>query len=298
MLSLCQHAVVLSEGRLIADYKPIDDQAASTLTLRMAGPDCRNRYPRTSALKGNVLLAAHRLSSAAHHLNDISLYARAGEIVGIADLQQASKSALVGLLSGTVKPSSGALYIDSRPCRLRGPLDSAKAGLAILRSGSSANLYPRMDAYFNISLSNLDGIGGRFCARPQDMRSFATAYLQKVNLRKVSPSRPVRTLSYGTQQKLALSRAVCSRRRILVMVDPTAGVDCAAKVDMYNLMNRMAHQGRAILLFSSDMQEMAGMCDRVYVIYANSIAAHLSGRDLTPHKLLACAAGNRACGVV
>lgn len=293
VLVLCQHAVVLAEGRLIADYLPIDNKAAATLSQRMAGPDCRNRYPRTSAAKGRVLLCADRLCSAENRLNDISLYAREGEIVGIADLQEASKSALVGLLSGSVKPSSGALYIDSQPRRLRGPLDSYRAGLAVLRSGS-ANLYPRMDAYFNISISNLDDIGGRYCARPQDLRAFAMAYLRSVNLRKIIPSRPVVTLSYGTQQKLALSRAVCSHRSILILVDPTTGVDCAAKVDMYNMMNRMAHQGRAILLFSADMQEMAGMCDRVYVIYGNAIAAHFSGRDLTAHKLLACAAGNQA----
>lgn len=291
VLALAQHAVVLAEGRQIADYSPIDEEAMTAITQRMVGPDCRSRYPKTLSTKGRILLSVDRLSSMRYRLQEISLYVREGEIVGVVDLQETSKRALIGLLSGTVRPSSGTLSINGQSCGLRRPADFARAGLTVLTPGTASNLYPQMDAYFNIAASNLSRIGGKFMICPQEIRSFAVNYLKAINMRSIVPSRPVSTLSYGTQQKLALSRMICSDRKVLLMVDPTSGVDCASKVDIYNMMNRIVQRGRAILLFSTDMQEITGMCDRIYVIYKHSIVAHFNGRDVTPQKLLNCAAG-------
>lgn len=294
VLALANHAVILSEGQLIADFMQFDGSEIATLAKQMTGPDCHNRYPRTGGDKGDVLLSADRLYSTRHdhNLKDISLYVREGEIVGVVDFQSATKATLVDLLSGTARPSSGTLTVCGHVCNLRKPCDALKAGLTVLDAENTSNLYLGMDACFNVSIPNLSNIGRKVMVYPKEIRRFATDYLDKVNLRKIPISQPVRTLSYGNQQKLALSRVVGANHKVLIMVDPTAGVDNSSKVDMYNIMNRLVHKRKGILLFSADIQELSGMCDRVYVIYKSTIITELSGRNLTPQRLLDCATGN------
>ena len=275
--AIAKRLVILRDGRIIEDIPNIGATTPGYLLSQMAGIDYRHRYPRTRAPKGRILLQTERLSNQQQTVRKANITIREGEIVGIAGLLGAGKSSLAHLLVGSERPHSGSIYFRNKRVDFRRPYQSTEMGIAFLSSRPEDNLFHSMDSRFNITASNLNRVAQHGFVKPGNVNHAAMDYLRRLKIKRINPQLPVRYLSRGNQQKIAFSRVFFTDRQILVLDDPTMGLDIPSKVELYNMLNLLAHKGKGMLYISSDIQELVGMCDRIYVMFNGEITAELPG---------------------
>ena len=163
---------------------------------------------------------------------------------------------------------------------------------------SDENLFQELNTFFNVTIMNLKRVQSRtrFLHKDKIVRN-TYQYINRMHIQNVDPNIPVKYLSGGSKQKIAFSKLHFSRKQMLILDDPSVGLDIASKVELYNMMNAFALQGHGILFISSDLRELIGMCDRIYVIYDGKIQAELNGEEATSLKILMYASGSdgKAC---
>jgi len=181
-----------------------------------------------------------------------------------------------------------------RPVHIGSPAEAIALGLGMVpedRQGQGLVLGLGVDV--NIALPNLDREFGGWLP-PARLRSLAWPLIRELRVRLADPSQPVRSLSGGNQQKVVLAKWLARQARLLILDEPTRGIDVGAKQEMYRLMNRLAQEGKGILFISSDLPEVIAMSDRLYVMRRHRVVAEPSGADKTPERIMAYATGAAA----
>jgi ribose transport system ATP-binding protein len=280
---------VLRDGRHVAT-RLLAETSIPELVRDMANRDLREHFPKQRSPAGAELLRVDHLSRAGV-LNDISFALRAGEVLGIAGLLGAGRSELARVIAGADRASAGTIHIDGRAHVLRSPADAIRLGIGLLPEDRKAQgLVALLTVARNVALPH-----GRKLARLGFLSNRSETTLAEPIVRdlrvKATPHQAVRLLSGGNQQKVVLGKWLAGDARIFIFDEPTRGVDVGAKVEIYNLMNRLTAAGAGIIMISSELPELLGMSDRMLVMHRGRISAEFDAAGATQERILSAALG-------
>jgi rhamnose transport system ATP-binding protein len=263
----------------------------------MAGRSIEVVFPKREVAIGETALEIRHLSAAAAGLQDISISVRKGEILGIAGLTGSGRTELAETIFGLRPLDSGEIRIEGRPVRISSPAQAIDAGVAYVPEDRRRHgVVPEMSISANTTLAVLPKIsrGGWLDAARE--RVLAGRYVGDLRVKTSSIRAAVATLSGGNQQKVALARALATEPKVLILDEPTQGIDVGAKSEIHRLMIGLAERGLAILMISSELPEVLGMSDRIAVMHAGSIAGILERSEATQQKILTLALGHAPAG--
>lgn len=284
ILGLCDRVAVLRDGALVAVRSAIDlDQ--SQLISMMVGRTLEKGMRKTRQTDGPVVLEARNLSSP--DLTGISFCLKAGEVLGLAGLIGAGRTELAQTLFGALPHSSGSIRISGQDVLIRQPRDAIGAGLVYLPEERRADgIFPERSVMENASVAILRRISPFRLIRKSEERRIVTDYANRMRVKTPSLEQWIGKLSGGNQQKLMLARWLATGPRILLLDEPTRGIDVGAKADVYALIDELAKQGAAILLISSELPEILGLSDRIICLQAGQITATLVAATATEETIL------------
>ncbi len=226
-------------------------------------------------------------------LRDISFDVRQGEMLGLAGLPGSGKEELVECLCG-LRRFSGQVSIENKPAKFRSPEKVIDLGIAIIpadRRGSGIfSVLPITD---NIAAANLPLVSSLGVLSKGHMLSLAKHYLHQLRVRAYSEKQRAGTLSGGNQQKVILGRGLARQPRLMLLHEPTRGIDVGAKAEIYEILGRLAASGVSILIVSSELPELIGQCDRILAMHAGRITGEFNRTDATEERILASAMGKQ-----
>jgi len=244
---------------------------------RMVLGDCLSeRYPKLNVNKGEEVFAVENLNSG-NFLRNIGFSLRKGEILGITGLVGSGRTRLAKVIFGVEKKDSGTFYVDRLKANINSPKDAIDLGFAyVTEDRFSEGLFRNLDLLKNVFSVNDSDYNSFFINKKLENQLYSK-YLKKVNLNLESNShkKNVMSLSGGNQQKIILLRWFVTTAKIFIFDEPTRGLDISSKVDLYNIMNNLTRKGGSIILISSDIEELIGMCDNVIVMSNGFIVAKL-----------------------
>ena len=286
IMALCDRATVLRDGRAI-DSGSMAEITHDDLVAMMIGRKVEEAYPPSrSAPRPETTLSVRNLAAAG--IGPVGLDIAAGEILGIAGLSGAGQAELVKTLFGDMRPSAGTMTLLGAPYRPSGPAAAWARGVAYVpRERRAQGLVMRRPIFENITLAHLhrQSLGGVWLT-PRREQAFAQDTGETMRLKSAGPRQAVFELSGGNQQKVVLGRAVAGAPKLLILEEPTRGVDIGARFDIYSILRELAAQGTAILLVSSDLPELLGMSDRIAVLREGQLSAPIPAAGLGEDDLI------------
>jgi ribose transport system ATP-binding protein len=286
--SIADRITVFRNGHTVGTFAELDEREAVTL---MTGRRLDVLFPpRPPAPTGRALLEVQELSGP--RLNRVTLSLRCGEILGIGGLAGQGHRELFLTLFGALRPSSGRIVLDGRSVRVRGPREAKdnRARMALVPEDRKAEgLLLSMSVRDNLTLSILDRVSRLGVLRWRAETRAAQQMVRRLAVRTASMAHPVSALSGGNQQKVLLGRWLLTDPQVLLFYDVTRGVDVATKHEVYQLMSRLTGEGRAILFYSSDADELAALAHRVLVMRDGRVAAELTPPSLSAEQVVASA---------
>ncbi len=287
---IADRVTVMRDGQVVATL-PRADLDEKKLIRLMVGRDIANLYPKPETTIGEVVLRVEGLSRA-RVLHDCSFEVRAGEILGFAGLIGAGRTELARAVFGADRIDAGTIWLEGRKLRIKSPDDAIKAGIGYLTEDRKRDgLAMTLGIDQNITLVNLPVFSG-IINLSQEKR-IALRARDQLNIRTPSIQRRVNLLSGGNQQKVIVARWLETRARVLFFDEPTRGIDVGAKAEMFDLIGRLAAEGRAIVLISSYLPELINMCDRILVLHEGHIAGVLEREQFSEERIIAMATGAR-----
>ena len=282
--------LVLRNGRLVADLEP--DQASEERLIReMVGGEVAHSRPKEEPTGTEVLLSLRGLT--ADGLGPVDLDLRAGEIVGVAGLMGSGRSRLIHTVAGAQSATGGTMTIAGSAYRPHGPGDGAAAGIAMIpedRKEQSLVVFAPIRA--NVTVPILRRISTRGLLGPRRERAEAERITASVNVRMRSVEQPIGALSGGNQQRAIFGRAFATEPRLLLLDEPTRGVDVGAKAEIYELIDRAAERGMAVLVASSELEELLWICHRIAVLNHGRLATVIDRAEATKERIMTAAAGS------
>jgi ABC-type sugar transport system ATPase subunit len=291
LFALCDHITVLRDGRHIAT-EPIPATQPTRVVSQMIGRELRAHTPAHLARElGPVRLDVKNLSSAGA-FKDINLTVRAGEIVGIAGIVGAGRSELVQAIFGLDPAVSGHIWVDDQPLALGSIEHALAAGLGLVpEDRKRQGLILGLNCRENTALAALPLLTRLGFVRRKAERALASKYAQRLRVKTPSLEALTAGLSGGNQQKIALAKWLARDCDVLLIDEPTRGVDVGAKAEIYQLLDELACEGKALLVVSSELPELIGLCRRIIVLRAGHIAGEVTRAAFSEATLMQLMAG-------
>jgi rhamnose transport system ATP-binding protein len=284
---------VLRDGRYI-DTKAVADTNEDELINLMVGRTIDNLFPKLDAPIGQTVLEVRGLNRKPL-THDISFQLRAGEIVGMAGLVGAGRSELAQVIFGISPAQAGTILIDGHPVRIKNPGQAMRHGIAYLpEDRGTQGLIRPMDLRANTSLTVLNSLSRATFINRRKETKLAIDTIQQLNIRAYGPFQLVGKLSGGNQQKVVVGKWLATKPRILIVDEPTRGIDVGAKAEIHRLMSELAQRGLAILMISSELPEILGMSDRILVMREGHLVAEFSREEATQENIGMAMMGNVA----
>jgi ribose transport system ATP-binding protein len=278
---------VLRDGKLVGQVPATTDH--SELVRMMVGRSIEDQFPRRRPETGDVLLEVRDLSREGA-LEDVSLRVRAGEVVGIAGIVGAGRTELARAIFGVDPVDSGEVWVEGRRMERFDPREAKNRGIGfITEDRQRQGIVPPLSVAENLVLASLGKSTSLGLVNRGEQRSRAQKMIDELNIRTPGPEQEVRYLSGGNQQKTVIGKWLLADSRVLIMDEPTRGIDVGAKVEIYELMNELTEQGAGILMISSDLPEVLGMSDRILVMAGGRITGELSGEEATQERVMTLA---------
>jgi ribose transport system ATP-binding protein len=289
---LADRVEVLRDGRNAGSLEGAEIGHEAMVTL-MVGREMSRFYAHSPHPPGDTVLEVDRLVTAAWPRQSISFSVRAGEIVGVAGLVGAGRTELARVLFGVDRPLSGTLRWLGQPVAFRMPRDAIEAGLALVpEERKEQGLIVEMNVRQNVSLAGLWRHRRRLGGLNRDREAAdALTMVERLGIKTPHLGQTVRFLSGGNQQKVVLGKWLTMGPRLLLLDEPTRGIDVGAKEEVYRLMEDLAHEGLAVLFISSELEEILGMSDRVLVLHEGRLAGELPREALTEEAVMHLATG-------
>lgn len=276
---------VLRDGAVVTS-QPAADLSLDDVIAHMVGRRLDNHYPKEDVPIGDVVLAAKGLGRK-DTFEGIDLEVRAGEIVGLAGLVGAGRSEVVQSIFGLDPLDAGTLSLKGRPVRITSPQEAIRHGVAMLAEDRRlVGIVPMLSVRANATLASLDKViyGGR--AHPGVEDRLVSEYFAAMAVKTPSHDTPIASLSGGNQQKVLLAKWLLADPDVLLLDEPTRGIDVGAKFEIYRLMTGLARQGKALLMISSELPELIGMCDRIYVMSGGRLTGELARPQFSQEAIL------------
>ncbi len=276
------------------ETKPVGEYAPESVVKAMVGREISTIYPKETIPLGEKVLEVKNLNSTMDGLFDISFYLRKGEILGLAGLMGAGRTEIVSAISGLTPYDSGEIFLNGKPLRIRSVQQAVANGIMIAtedrrRQGINAKRSIRE----NISMGNLNHFSRFSMIRKRMEKREVEQISQKLRIKANSIETLASTLSGGNQQKVVLAKWLLSKPTVLILDEPTRGIDVGAKREIYKLMTEMVKDGISIIMISSELPEFIGMCDRAYIVYEGRITGELDRDELTQSAIMHLATGGK-----
>lgn len=292
IFALADRITVMRDGKYVGT-KMVSEIDNNGLIKMMVGRDLDEQYPTAEKEIGEVALEVEHLSTEAL-LKDISFQVHKGEILGLAGLVGAGRTETARAIFGADPKSSGEIKIHGKKVSIHNPKDAIKDGIALIpedrkKHGALLDMTIRDNISF-IAVKSISKAG--FVDRNAD-KNMAQKYIKELAIKTPSMEQLTRNLSGGNQQKVVLAKSLASNSDIIIFDEPTRGIDVGAKKEIYVLMNELAKKGMAIIMISSEMQELLGMSDRIIVMHEGEMMGELKKEDATQEKILELASGIR-----
>jgi len=286
IFAIADRVTVLRDGRHVASA-PVAGVDRAQLIRWMVGRDLTEEFPPRAPTPGGVVLDVRGLACPPR-FTDVSLTVRRGEIVGLAGLVGAGRTSVALALFGALAGVRGEVRLEGRPTRFGSPADAIRAGMGyVTEDRRRRGLFRLLSAGANVTICYLRSLARLGMLSPGRERPAAAAAAREFDVRAPAGlTQPAGTLSGGNQQKLLLARLLLRPRRLLILDEPTRGIDVGAKSEIYALMNRLTAQGLGILMISSELPEVLGMSDRVVVMHEGRTAGELSRAQATPESVM------------
>ncbi len=289
---IADRVTVLRDGRTI-DTRPMAEVNRQQLIQLMVGRELSAVFPKREVPLGDVVLELRDLGCAESGIKGVNLSVRAGEIVGLAGLVGAGRTELARAVFGLTPVDSGEILLRGERVRIGSPAGAIRRGIAYLPEDRRRHgVILDMQIGANITLASLDQISRHGALDFKRERELAGDYSRRLGVKTPAIYVPVATLSGGNQQKVALSRWLLTKPSVLILDEPTQGIDVGAKSEIHALMTDLAAEGVAVLMISSELPEILGMSDRVAVMYGGRLVEILDRADATQEKVLALALGH------
>lgn len=290
ILRISDEVTVMRDGKHIAT-KPAKELTMNEIIKLMVGRELTNRYPEKAHSIGDVLLEVNNLSSVYNNLNGVSFKAREGEILGIAGLDGSGRTELLENLFGLSTRKSGNIFLRGKLISNKNPRDSIKNGFALLTEERRATgIFGILSIMENTVVSSLKSVKkGPFISKRKSREN--TDWCIN-SLRVKTPNREVkiRSLSGGNQQKVILGRWLLTDPTVLLLDEPTRGIDVGAKYEIYQLILNLAAKGKTVIMVSSEMPELLGVSDRILVMSGGKLAGQVDAKTATQEDIMTLAA--------
>ncbi len=280
---------VMRDGCYVTTRKTKDTNRQELIKL-MVGRELKESYPARKKLPGDVALEAKNLYGNGN--KNISFAVRKGEILGISGLVGAGRTELAMLLFGAVPVENGEILLKGKPVKIKKPLDAIHHKIGLLTEDRKGQgLFLEMTVRWNISFPIIKRLSKYGVVNTKKEDEIARKFKERINIKTPSLSQQVINLSGGNQQKVVLAKSLAAETDILIFDEPTRGIDVGAKQEIYQLMTELADNGIAILMISSDMEELLGMSDRIIVLCEGELAGEVNKDQFEQHYILDLASG-------
>lgn len=291
VFEICDRITVLKDGKKVATVR-VGDVNREQLVRMMIGREMKDYFPPRQAEIGEVIFEANHLNCGAI-VKDVSISVRKGEVLGISGLVGAGRTETFRAIFGADKKDSGEIVIEGKPVKIRSPQDAVACGIGMLpedrkQHGVLLDLSIKINGTLTI-INRLKKSFGRIDQPRED--GIVAGLVTKLHAKIGSVDDQVNTLSGGNQQKVALMKWIASNSKVLLLDEPTRGVDVGAKAEIYKIINELAAQGVGIIITSSEMPEIIGMSDRVLVMRNGRVAGELGKAMINEYNLIKLAMG-------
>lgn len=296
--AIADRITIMRDGQVI-ETGNIGDYSHERIVMLMTGKVlddyfARDQGSRNSDEKGDLVMEVKGLSSKTKNLNNINFELRKGEVLGIGGLLGAGRTELFKAIFGADKKSQGEIFIHGKKVEIHNPYEAVKAGIGFLpEDRKKEGLILQMDIGVNISLTLLDSITRFGFVNKNEGRKISNKQIEQLSIRTTGHQAIVQDLSGGNQQKVVFGKWLASNPKVLLLDDPTRGVDVGAKHEMYSLMRSLAQNGIGIVFVSSELPELVGVCDRVLVMRRGEIVYEAVGDCINENNLMLYATGKR-----
>lgn len=287
---IADRVAIFKDGRFVGD-SPMDAITDKELVKKMVGRDLGDVFSSLDRNKtvGDVVLEVKNLSSP--FLKDASFQVRAGEVVGFSGLVGAGRTEVVRAIIGADPRTGGKVFLNGKPLNCRTPHDAIVNGVVMVPEDRKLQgIIPRMSVGRNISIGSLDQITNRLgFVNTHREEQIGLEGKANFNIKTPNLEKPIVELSGGNQQKAIVARWMSTKPEVLILDEPTKGIDVGAKSEFYNMICEFAKEGLAVILISSELPEVIGLSDRIIVMRGRRIVGEISAKDATEEKLLSMA---------
>lgn len=293
IFALTDRITVLRDGKYIGTVNTRDVVADDVIRM-MVGRELGHMYPDKARGERVPLLEVRDLRLPGHSTpNSFTLYA--GEVVGFAGLIGSGRTELARAIFGADERDSGEILLEGKPVAINTPGDAIQHQIGYLPEDRKAvGLFLEMPVKMNIEAANRDAVTTRGFINPAKERALAEQYVEQLDIMTSGVDQEVRRLSGGNQQKVLVAKWLAIKPKVLIVDEPTRGVDVGAKSEIHHLLRRLADEGVAVMMISSELPEILGMSDRVLIMHEGAIVAELPGAEATEEQIMQYASGQRA----
>ena len=288
---ISDYITIMRDGQWVATEKA-DDLEMNDIIRLMVGRELTNQFPPKTNTPGDVYLRVEGLTGMYNHLKDVSFEARRGEIVGLAGLDASGRTETLESIFGIRERKEGFISLDDKPCFNRNARESIKNGFALLTEERRATgIFGVLDIKENTVISSLDRhkrFGVYLSEKTQ--REDTQFYIDAMRTKTPSQETKIRSLSGGNQQKVIIGRWLLTDPEVLLLDEPTRGIDVGAKYEIYQLILDLANKGKTVIMVSSEMPELLGVCDRIVVMSGGRVAGEVDARNTTQEEIMTLAA--------
>jgi len=294
VFSISDRITVLRDGRFVSSH-PAAEVTPESAIRDMVGRHMDDFFAKSATERGDLLLSVRHLSKE-NVFHDINFDVRAGEVVGFAGLVGSRRTDVALSLFGIETADSGSIIFDGQTVNVRSPQQAAKLGIAyVTEDRRQLGLTMPMSITTNISLPMLRSYLNRVgLVQRKEEKKTAESFRERLNIRAASMEQTAGTLSGGNQQKVVLSKWLNTQPRLLILDEPTRGIDVGAKAEVHHIIDELAQQGMGIIMISSDLPEVLAMSDRIVVMREGRQMAILDRSEATQERVMTAAMGQTA----
>jgi ribose transport system ATP-binding protein len=281
---------VMRDGEYVGT-NGVCDVTRDDIIRMMVGRELKDEFPKETFERGAERLRVEGLTRHGAFSN-VSFATHCGEIVALTGLVGAGRTEVARAIFGADRIDGGQIHLDGKPVAVRSPQDAIRQGIGLLTEDRKGQgLVLGMTVRENTTLANLRSLVKFLFVNRREERSVTEKYVRELQIKTPSIEQVVQNLSGGNQQKVVLAKWLFTQSKFLVFDEPTRGIDVGAKVEIYKLMNELVRKGVSILMISSELPEVLGMCDRILVMHEGRLAGELSRKDATQERIMQLATG-------
>ncbi|MFX3632876.1 MAG: sugar ABC transporter ATP-binding protein [Candidatus Pristimantibacillus sp.] len=292
IFTICDRITVMRDGKTV-DTKAIPDTNFDDVVRKMVGRELTDRFPERQSEPGEIVLEV-KSASKKGQFKDVNFSVRSGEIIGFSGLMGSGRTEMMRTLFGLDSLDSGEIWVKGKKVAIRNPNDAMKAGIGfVTEDRKDEGLVLDFSIRDNMVLTNLYSFAPKGVINDKKEQEFVEILIKRLQIKTQSSSTLVRHLSGGNQQKVVIAKWIGIGLSVLILDEPTRGVDVGAKREIYQLMNELTERGVAIIMVSSELPEVLGMSDRIIVVHEGKISGELKQEEATQENIMTLATGGQ-----